>query len=194
MADWVTLAEIKAYLKPAANDLTGHDDLLNALISACSREIDNYLGYPLIYPTGDKTCYINGGGARFIELPYRPVNSIATVHDDLSRAWGSSTLIPASSYVVDLELGQIWLLNDLTFQCGIQNVKIVGNFGFAALSNAPSDVMQICKERVAMRFNKRLSQGISSKSLGDGSATWFAKDEFSDGQKNILNQYKKWLI
>lgn len=131
-----SLDSLKDFLKIDPGDSDAQRDrLLQLAIVAATREIEGRLGRK--FKLRKVTEYLDGTGVNALFLSRYPVRSVAEVYDDLSRVFGSDTLIDPSNYVVDSEQGMIRLFKDVGgFSRGRRNVKVVyeGGYGFEVVA------------------------------------------------------------
>lgn len=128
-----SLQDLKDFLKMSE---TTDDDKLFELLKAADAEFKRRTR--LAFETATYTEYYDGNGQRSLLLKEYPVVSITTVHDDVDRAYGASTLIDASDIVVREAVGEL-IYDGGTFGMGIKNVKVVYVAGYTSI---PADVRQ----------------------------------------------------
>lgn len=94
-------SEVKTFLGIAASD-TSQDDLLDLAIDAATGAINDYVGYPLLTPSGDTPAeYYSGDGTPDLILRRRPVASITSIYVDANGYWGQgSDPFPATTLLV----------------------------------------------------------------------------------------------
>lgn len=120
----------QAEAREAIPSLTADATVVADMITRLGAHIARYLGYPaqdatdptiesgtLVFyfdPDKGNSLQIDGGRLR---LPVRPVASITSIYDDPTgtEAYGSSTLIAASNYALDIETGTVRLLRTATW-------------------------------------------------------------------------------
>ena len=132
-----TLANVKAYFVLGTD--TGNDTLISTLIVNVTKEVQNYTRRKLV--DDDYVEYYNGHGDNYLETNEYPINSIASIYDDIDRAYGASTLISSADYIFiagtkNAEIGKI-IYDGSVFDKGDQNIKISYNAGYATI---PSDL------------------------------------------------------
>lgn len=114
--------------------------------------------------------------------------SITSIHDDPLRVYGASTLIDAAKYVIgDADAGLI-LLDGLTFQQGLRNIKITYEGGFASI---PADLEQAAIELVWAAREKGANNliGVRSRSIADGNVQFVNLDWGSVNLAPIISKY-----
>jgi hypothetical protein len=104
----VTTSELVAYLggQDSLDDRTG---ALERAINAASGLIGNYLGRRLIKPATDYVEFHTvWQGACEIRLNDWPIDTVTSVHEDVGRVYGASSLLTADvDYIVSKPLGRI---------------------------------------------------------------------------------------
>lgn len=104
-------AYVKTMIGIAAAD-TSQDDLLDLMIDSATSTINDYVGYPLLKPSGDPTAeYYSGDGSPNLVLKRRPVQSVASIYVDPTGAWGqgpsafaaTTLLVAGTDYALNLE-------------------------------------------------------------------------------------------
>ena len=168
MSDLTTLSKVKTYL-----GITGTDDdqLLESLIDASSSAIKKFCQSDIV--AADYTEYHDGRGGRCLILRGRPINSIASIYDDLDRQYPPETLIDADDYTFKSESGLV-IYTGGKFQDGIKNVKITYNAGY---NTTPEDIDLGCRIQVASWYNraKQRADGIGTENIGEYSARYAAE-------------------
>src|SRR5438034_9114626 len=96
-----TLANVKTRLGITTS---ADDALLTLLMNTADAWIGNYCGRD--FGGGTYTEY-HAGGSEFVHLKNFPVQSVTSVKVDPGYAFGSSTVVSSSAYVVHLERGVI---------------------------------------------------------------------------------------
>jgi len=161
-----------------------HDDELARLIPAVQAFLELECGRT--FESATVTEYYHGAGSggdtltaahsaptwrSSLVIARPPIITIAGIWDDPLRAYGSSTQLAASSYVVgDVDAGII-LLDGLTFQPGLRNIKVTYQGGFATI---PADLAQAAIELVWAAREKGVQNlvGVRSRSVADGNVQY----------------------
>lgn len=182
---WTTVADCKAQL--GITDST-QDAFLESLVNRSYKILETWLGRKM--KAADYTEYYDGPDDEYpdqILLNQFPLNSIASLHDDLDRNFGSDMLVSSTDYVLYKERGIVRLFrNQACFQKGIQNIKIVYNAGYTTI---PGDLADACIQMVEHMFNRARTGGFDTASLGGKSET-YDKDEIPAAVKRTLRHYK----
>lgn len=104
--DWISLAEAKAALNISA---TTHDTEVALYVTAVSRRLDQLVGGAVIRTLTGET---HDGGKRWVDLAYRPVQSVTTVVEYAGTVAQTltaetTTTQTANSYVVGNVFGEL---------------------------------------------------------------------------------------
>ena len=180
-ADLTTYANVKEYLGLTDDN---DEDFIGNLITRASDFIAKYCRR--VFQDADYTEYYNGVGNRSICLKQYPVNSVASLHDDLDREYGTDHLIATTDYVIDEDAG-ILTLDGYRFGAGLKNIKVVYNAGYATI---PANLEQACIELVSMKYNTKESEGIKSEKIGSYSVS-YSEAEIPATIKATLTKYIK---
>jgi hypothetical protein len=93
------------------------DSKLSTLIDRAGELIARHCGYPPASAGGiptiestSYTLYLRGRGGSRLPLGLAPVTAIASIYDDPSLAYDSSTLLASTDYTYDGDTGEVWLL------------------------------------------------------------------------------------
>jgi uncharacterized phiE125 gp8 family phage protein len=167
-ADLTTLARVKEYLQLSSTNSTWND-ILNSLITQCSKAIDKYCQRVFI-STGSVTEFYDGKRQRELVLRKHPVVSVTSVHDDYARVFPASTLVNSADYYVDTDRGIIKF--DVTLSEGRGNIKVVYSAGYTDIASLPPNVVLAANKLVAAVFNKRKDDGQQGASLGNVSYSY----------------------
>ncbi len=183
----VTRANLKIFLGIESSD-TSQDTALDLHIDQCSARIETFCGR--VFAAADYTDYLQGNGDKFLPLKQRPINSVASVYEDIAAMWGqapdafaAATLLTAGTdYAIVKDSagvgksGMLYRINSVWPKPlsyvpgnispqnleGVGNLKITYNAGFATV---PSDVQQACCFLVAAV--KRIAKlGVPTQSEG----------------------------
>ena len=179
-----TLANVKAFKNVTASD---HDAELLRLIPAVDAFIASHCNRVLEQAT--VTEYYSGrSGQTTLRLRQYPVTSITSLHDDVERVYGADSLLAAGDYVLTDAKAGLVQLDGLTFEEGLNNIKIVYVGGFAVGSPERALLEQAAIELVWLARDKgdKALLGLQSRSIADGSVTTFDTD-WPAGVKGILD-------
>lgn len=182
--DLTALATMKEYQELTGTD---YDNLLTNLISRVSQFIKNYCHTN--FTTEAVTKYHSGDDNEILILDHSHILSFTSLYDDTDRAFGADTLVDAADYTVDLDTGIVYLLNSLTFDKGVRNIKETYNIGYATV---PADIAQACIEIVAKKYKDSIGKrlGIASESIGDKNIS-FTNEDIPKQAKVIMDHYEK---
>jgi hypothetical protein len=183
-----TLANVKAFKNVTASD---HDAELLRLIPAVDAFISSYCNRVLESAT--VTEYHSGrSGQTTLRLRQYPVTAITSLHDDVDRVYGTATLLSASDYVLTDAKAGLVQLDGLTFNEGLNNLKVVYTGGYAAGSTERALLEQAAIELVWLARDKgdKALLGLQSRSIADGRVDTFHTD-WPAGVQAILDGFKK---
>tara|TARA_R100000664_G_C2759822_1_gene150033 strand:+ start:883 stop:1497 length:615 start_codon:yes stop_codon:yes gene_type:complete len=146
-----TVSLLKEYLPEVSG--ASLDTELARMINRTEVAIARYLGFPVsdsgTAPSLDQTTYtvyLDGPkhtDNQVIQMPVKPLVSVASIHSDINLAYGSDTLITASTYQIDTGKAQIFLLPDKatkSFDRGFRALKVVCSAGYS-VANPPDDLV-----------------------------------------------------
>jgi hypothetical protein len=146
----VSVATLKTYLPEISG--TAADTDLSTLLDRTEGIIAQYLGFPSLPDESDKylsfklvasdyTLHLDGPmftDRSVLQLPIRPINSIASVHSDPNLVYGSDTAIDATEYILDKALGRLILKPQVAtngFDTAFRAIKVVCNAGYTTTTN-----------------------------------------------------------
>jgi hypothetical protein len=176
-----TLAHVKEFLGiPTAT--TTDDTFLQNVITRISDDIEKECGRT--FHASDLTEYYNGDGTDTLVLKNFPINSIASIHDDTDRVYGSDSLISASDYIFYSDEGMIQL-DGLTFMKGLRNVKVVYNAGYSTI---PTDLEKACIQRVCADYLEAKG-GIN---VVEGQDFFYKPKKLRDNAQIVIDRYKSY--
>ena len=194
----VSVSTLKEYLPEIQGSSIDAD--LTSLIARVEGYIARYLGFPLSdsatsYTLDQSTYTIYADGSMYgleyvLQSPIKPIISITSIHSDVDRVYGSNTLIGASQYEIDKELGRV-ILDDTspdTFDRGFRAIKIVGSFGFST-SNPPSDLVHAICVYCSHLQRAKSSQGNVSITQRNSTVS-LSPRTIPDEVKEILRGYR----
>jgi hypothetical protein len=142
-----TAANVRDYIRALTG--TGEDTLLSTLIARFDDVASAYCGFPVngnqsTFENNTYTHYFDGDGTDRLYLRVAPVNTITTLHVDVNRAYGSSTLVASSDYTIDTPMGLLILETDSaqgSFSTGYRSVKVVYTAGYTSI---PDGLVHAC--------------------------------------------------
>ena len=158
-----TRKEVKDYMNVVQADNT-YDNLIHDFIGRVSSAFESYCSRNFI--ADDYTEYHDGEGKRNIFPNQFPINTIASIHDDVDWLWGSDTLIDPTDYRIAEDR---YIVYNSVFGFSPQNVKLVYNAGYATI---PVELTQACIEEVARKIKHRTDFDELVKTMGDGSVSY----------------------
>ena len=172
----ITAAQARDYIPGLTG--TGQDTLLETLISRAEAMISRRLHYPAATAGAasslESTAYTHHVGRSppvvidgdVLRLPVRPVLSVTTIHDDPDWAYGASTLVASTDYVVDGEAGTVTLKPTATagaWSTAAGDVRVVYTAGW---STDRADMQQAVGMLVQHLYRLRKEGGRLSVSGG----------------------------
>jgi uncharacterized phiE125 gp8 family phage protein len=184
----ITISDCKAF-RGIENDVQEHDDELGRLITAAQSWLEQECGR--VFDSATVTEYYNGNDWSDCVVLRRPITSITNIWDDPYRTYGSTTLLDSTKYVIgDAEAG-IVLLDGLTFQQGLRNIKITYVGGYASTDATLTPLKQALIEMVwaAREKGQHNLVGVRSRSIADGNVQFVNLDWGSMNLKPIIQQY-----
>lgn len=153
--DLTTVSDIKTNFN--LGSISDHDTLIGNLISQSSKKISEYCGGRKFaaqdYTGSDENTLYDGEGDSILLTRQYPINSVTSLKDDPDRAFGASSLIDSSDYVIYPTHGKIEL-DGLTFTIGKRNIKIAYNAGYDPL---PRDLVLACEQLVMADYLEHLA-------------------------------------
>lgn len=175
----VNCSELRAQFKVAIKD---DDHVLLPLLKAAEDKAKRYCG--TVLEAEDITEYHDGDGTGVVLLRNFPVNSVATVHDDIERSYDAASLVAATDYVVEA-CGKL-TLDGLVFDPGFKNVKVVYNAGYSA-TVMPYDL----KKAIANIAFADYLEANGSINMVEGDEFVYRPKKLRDEATAILDQFKK---
>ncbi len=159
MADYTTLAAVKAHLDQAASDTT-FDTLLTRLLSAASRQIDAYCGRGIAQAAYADA--LDGSGTPVLFPTESPLVSVTAItRDDEAVDLSTVTVYPDYLRLTD---GSVWTR-------GARNVAVSYTAGFydSGTADPPADIEDACVQLVAFKFTRRGREGLDSERVAQQS-------------------------
>jgi len=169
---YCTMADVKKSIKWATTEVQ-MDSLVADLIGDVASRIDESLGSlgPLHYATWTEQY---DGGLDSLLLRHRPVESVTSVKDDISWAFGSGTVVDSATYVLDKRLSIIHFVNYCP-AAGKQNVQIIYPGGYRTI---PGLVRRLAVEMVVAHLKQRENPAVVTKGDRSGNLTRTPADQW----------------
>ena len=193
----VSVATLKEYLPELQG--SGADTELTNLITRVEGAVALHLGFPAYDSSVQRslnsqtyTVYLDGPMFSMpdtLQLPFRPLISVTSVHTDVDRVYGSDTEITATQFELDKENARIILKPSVAssgFDSGYRVIKVVFTAGFAS---APLDLEHAICVYASMLHRAKQSQGKRSISQRD-TTTAFDPRTIPPEVKQILYPYR----
>jgi uncharacterized phiE125 gp8 family phage protein len=176
-----TVANLKEYLDiETAN--TDDDTFLQNLITRISDDIEKQCDRA--FHATDRTEYYKGDGTSKLLLKQYPVNTVASIYDDVDRVWGADTQIEAAAISISDRAGGVIILEDDIFSQSddVENIKITYNAGYSTI---PTDLESACIKLCAADYleSKGLMKGVEE---GERNA-----DKIRKQAEKVLKRYKR---
>ena len=161
-----------------------YDTLIGELIDAASEAIERHCGRD--FASAERTEH-HDGNVSAVVLRARPVDSVASVHDDPSRNFEDGSLVAPSRYVVDA-LSGIVELEAGRFSRGVKSVKVIYTGGYETV---PDDVSRACVLLVAHWFSQ------ATRLAANGSGEYASRREtaaWPPAVKGLLWPYREVVL
>ena len=159
------------------------DDLMESLIDSFTTIFENYCGVDS-FKQASYTEYYDGSGGIYLFVKNVPLNSITNIWSDRDWAWETGDLVDSADYRI---VEDRYVASVVGWGCGIQNIKITYNAGYATV---PFDLQQICNEEVYRRYKKRREIDVMIKTLENGSLH-FPPSNLLISTIQVLSKYKR---
>ena len=201
-----TLQQVKTFL--GITD-TSHDDKLTLLIKSASAKIEGYIGYSL--QRGVYTEEVHSVNNRqLIQLNHFPIQSVSGVTIN-GEAITDYKLFPEYTRWGRLYRGYGWVGGVYTrgfthdVVSGVWEIEVSYTAGYylpndtgyveGAEDSLPYDIVAVCMEMVALKFNYEQSGAIGIKSHSEGGISESYGDDscgvgLSESARGILDSYK----
>ena len=166
-----TAAQVRSYIRALTG--TSEDTILDTFIARFDEVAAGHCGFPvagnqITFENNTYTHHFDGDGGDQLQLRVVPVNTIVTLHVDVDREYGSSTLVDSSDYEIDVDLGLLLLKTDSnqgSFSSGYRSVKVKYTAGFTSI---PDAIVHACGLQVNHWYMNRDTIGKSNISQGGG--------------------------
>lgn len=160
MTDYLTLAEIKAYIWPTgATADTSDDDALTALITGVSRQIEGFCGRSFTTSDTNEARYFTAEDPEYLFLD--DIISVSALNTDMDGdrtyedTWGSTDydLLPENAGTdTPYTYIQVAPLGVYSFPLQRKGVKITGKWGWPSV---PAPIVEACKIQCGRVWNRR---------------------------------------
>lgn len=168
----MTAAEARLYIRGITG--TGEDTNIDSLIARADALFAGYIGLPS--PTVGKSNagrqhphhLSDGPGSQYLQLPFLPVQSITSIHDNDERDYGSLDLVASGDYDLFGDEGLVRLKDDSahgTFSDIKRAIKVVAVIGYTTI---PQAIKHAAGLQVAHWFQGRDHVGRTSVAQGGG--------------------------
>lgn len=163
---------------------SGADSELTILIARVEGATATHLGFEEATPgvgavldATSYTVYMSGPSdrsTRLLDLPYRPVHLITSVHNDTDWVYDSASLVDPSEYVLDGVKGEMWLKPgaSASWYHSHRAIKVVMTAGWAySGAVAPPALLEAIGRWVGHAWTLRSTQGRTQAQAGRGSSS-----------------------
>jgi len=118
-----------------------------------------------------------------------PVVSVASVHEswDVPRVWDATTLVATTDYLADSKGGILHRPYGL-WSKERQSIRTIYTVGYVEV---PLEIEQFCINLVLRRFRRRGAENVGSRSLGDGSLSYFSLKDMTDEDRAFLSRISR---
>lgn len=175
-----SIDRVKRYCKLAL-DYNKDDDLLNELLAAVSEEFRQFCQQDFDLALFDEVYH--GSGNRFLQISRFPVQSVRSLTVNGSPFQES----PDVGFRPGYTIGDRALVNSLGYwPDGFANIRISYVAGYESV---PEDVQQAAAYLVTLRYKKRESVGLTSKSSGAGGSDTFDTIDWPESITATMSQY-----
>lgn len=191
----ITYEEARTFVDIASPD-SQQESLINMLTTGVSQMLETYCSRK--FKSRDYTNeYHDGEGDVYMLTDEFPINSVASLYDDVDRLFDSNSLIDSTDYVIYKDIGKIQLINGSTtvfangiFSTGEQNVKITYNAGYDAI---PYDLKLIAGEVLSKKFKAFRDRrfGMSTLTSAGENMSIELKDILPDHRMILNVKYRK---
>lgn len=187
-----TASQMKSYLRVLTG--TTEDTLLDTFVTRFDAIAAAWCGFPnetgaATFEDGTYTHYFDGDGTDRLQLRIAPAVSITTVHVDVDRAYGASTLVDSGDYELFGSDGLLLLKTTSSqgaFSKGYRSVKVVYVAGYATI---PDDIIHACGMQVSHWYRNRDNIGFQNVSQTGGSVS-VAGLELLESVRQSLRPYR----
>uniref|UniRef100_A0A6M3L4L4 Putative head-tail connector n=1 Tax=viral metagenome TaxID=1070528 RepID=A0A6M3L4L4_9ZZZZ len=136
--------------------------------------------------------YISGDGDQVLILKHPPVATVASIYDDVSRGFGTATLMSASAYTYDntTDEGIVWLIG-ISATVGTRNVKITYTGGY---STVPYDIEMACIKLVDWWYKDFSDHRTGFVNATEGGESVTYQKEIPPDVQRVIDKYRRNMI
>lgn len=181
----ITLSELKTYLGISG---TTQDEKLQQIIDSCESIFENAIGGTLTQET--ITEKYSGDNTQTLILKGVNPSFPATYGTDswIKKGRDTQTLIDEDSIEID---GQEIILVDTYFPCGIKNIEVKYQKGYAY---TPEDVKQALFSLAGTIYTGSGKESLTSESIGDYSVSYGGKSKsYPPIFVSVVNTYRQFF-
>jgi len=163
MANYLTLAEIKAYIWPTGSAPDDQDDTaLTAIATAVSREIEGFCGRSFVVGSEDVTRYFTPTDPEYLFLNIDLISIYALKTDASGKYVGNEDIWATTDYILFPEnaaadslpytIIEVAPEGSYTFPTCRNGVRLRGRFGWPVV---PDAIKEACKIQAGRIWNRR---------------------------------------
>lgn len=184
--DLTTIAAVKVLIGAKSED----DATTQTLITKASVWANNYTSRILAQQTF--TEYYDGDGTTLLFLKNYPISSIATIHQDADRAFGSTTLVAATDYFTYADNRKL-IGDGVSWESGLQTIKVVYVAGYE-IGSIPEDLVNAITMLVDFWFKEYDAHRFGVTSTGTETNRITYEKNIPMEIKEMINPYRKKVI
>lgn len=169
----MTAAEARLYIRGITG--TAEDTTISTLIARADAVFAAYIGLPAPAVGGNPTLedtshtiYIDGPGGLGLQLPFLPVQSVTSIHDDPDRNYASTELVAASDYTVFGDEGLVQLKDASIHGSWSKTTRAIKVIAVIGWTTVPEAIKHAAGLQVAHWFQGRDHVGRTSVAQGGG--------------------------
>ncbi len=164
----VSLADMKLYLK-IETEITDEDDLIESLVKAATKQVENYCRIALITQTWDVYYDLIGDKIELPRPPLQKINTFKYYDDDYTAYDMTATLYITQTFARTIESGYIRRKKYESWPTYTENgdgIKINFDCGFGDdATDVPEDLVDAVKKLAVYKYDNRGSTDIPENIL-----------------------------
>ena len=192
----ITAAQAREYLQGLTG--TTEDTTLDTFIGRAGESIALYLGYEAADSGGSATLetdtyteFLPGPGGRSLQLPYYPLQSVATIEDDSQEVFdGSTELVPAGDYVLRDNRGIVLLKVNATHTWSRTRNEVIKAVWVGGWASIPLAIEEACGLLVAFRMRQRATFGNIRLTADGAVAEAKERESMPIAVRDLLDPFK----
>ena len=184
----ITATDMYSALGTTSAESSLVNDLIN-VASAAANTATCRLLKARTYTPPDPECYYDGEGGCELYLRQYPILAISSLYTDHARAFGSDTLVGASTYCVTGDRRAVFLDSGV-LPSWPRSVRIQYTAGYAAGTPERAELQQAVKELVEFWYGRQSSHRVGKKSVSvEGESTTY-ETEMPATVKAVFERYR----